>query len=367
MKTTFTKFLLISLAFMLICEFSNAQIGLDSVIVEKYYKSNAADSIASVGILPVGSVTYRIYVSMLPGYKFQMAYGNANHPLSITTTSSFFNNEDRGSITPNFTKAQAKFNTIMLDSWLSSGAACTGNFGILKSKDNGVSTVVNGDGVLQNADTSVGIPLTQQDGFITGTPGVFGTIGADINAAISVFDATSQTGNSFLVNDGAWYCLAGASGPDTNNNQVLIAQITTKGRLRFKLNIQIGTPTGGIEKYVAENPQSGEFKRNYLSFVSDSVVTTGINEMAGNNNQAVTIFPNPSNGIYALNISGNSLNTENFYTIYNILGNSIFKKKINMFSNAYQDKIDLTSYPKGIYFIELSINGSKTTHKLIKN
>jgi hypothetical protein len=367
MKTTFTKFFLLNIAFLLICGISHAQIGLDSVIVEKYYKSNAADSMASIGILPVGSVTYRIYVSMLPGYKFQMAYGNVNHPLTITTTTSFFNNEDRGSITPAFTKTQAKSNTVMLDSWLSAGAACTGNFGILKSKDNGVLTVVNADGILQNADTSMGIPLTQQDGFITGTPGTFGTIGADINAAISVFDATSQIGNSFLVNDGAWYCLAGATGPDTNNNQVLIAQITTKGRLRFKLNIQIGTPLGGIEKYVAENPQTGEYKRNYLSFVSDSVVATGINENVLKENNAVTIFPNPSNGIYTLNITGGSLNADNSYTIYNILGNSILNKKINKFSNAYQDKIDLNSYPKGIYFIELSINGSKTTHKLIKN
>ena len=89
MKKTFTKFILFG--FLLIGANAEAQNGLDSIIVEKYYISNAADSIGSIGYgnLSIGSVTYRIYVDMKPGYKFQMAYGNANHPLSISTSTSF--------------------------------------------------------------------------------------------------------------------------------------------------------------------------------------------------------------------------------------------------------------------------------------
>ena len=81
MNKFFTKILLISLGIILIGFSSKAQTGLDTVIVEKYYISNAADSIASVGTLPVHSVTYRIYIGMKQGYKFQMAYGDAVHPL----------------------------------------------------------------------------------------------------------------------------------------------------------------------------------------------------------------------------------------------------------------------------------------------
>jgi len=369
MKSIFTKIFFLSMILMLSNALVNAQNGLDTVIVEKYYISNAADSAGSIGILPVGSVTYRIYVSMLPGYNFQMAYGNANHPLSITTTTSFLNNEDYGATTPSYTKTNAKKNTVMLDSWLSAGAACVGNFGVLKTKDDGIATVVNANGLLQNADTLAGIPLTVQDGLLAGTPATVGTIGID--TAIAVFDATSQFGNSFIINNGAWYCLGGASGPDTNNNQVLIAQITTNGRLNLKLNIQIGTPTGDIQKYVADSitggSANGEIQRSFLTYVSDSipVVVDKINNLEINN--TISIYPNPSKGIFTLNINAKNQNTDNYYKIYNILGNILLTKKINNIQDNYKENIDLSSFTQGIYFLEVSLNGVKTTRKLIKN
>src|SRR5436190_1343744 len=93
-----------------------AQNGLEGIVVEKYYVSDANDTTANGtgGVLPVGSITYRIYVDMLPGYKFQAAYGvdvaptnvvsTGDHELRIETTTLFFNNEDRGATTPGFTK-----------------------------------------------------------------------------------------------------------------------------------------------------------------------------------------------------------------------------------------------------------------------
>ncbi len=362
----FTKIFLVSLGIFLIGISSKAQTGLDTVIVEKYYISNAADSIVSVGILPVHSVTYRIYVGMKQGYKFQMAYGNSVHPLYINTTTAFFNNEDYGSTTPGFSINNAKKNTVMLDSWLSAGAACNGYFGILKSKDNGVGTVVNSDGILHNNDTAAGIPLTVQDGLIAGSPGSCTLVGIDSN--VSVLDATSLIGNSFNISSaigGAWSCLNGAIGPDTTN-QVLIAQVTTTGRMSFKLNIQLGTPSGGIEKFVADNPTGTEIKRNCLTFLSDSaVVNTGVNEVE--NISLISIFPNPSNGIFTLNINSKNHTPESYYTIYNILGDVLMKKLISKSLYNYNQNIDLSYCPKGIYFIEVSIDGNKTTKKLIRN
>ena len=45
--------------------------------------ANDATQNATGGVLPVGSVTYRIYVDMLPGYKFQAAYGVPGHEMRI--------------------------------------------------------------------------------------------------------------------------------------------------------------------------------------------------------------------------------------------------------------------------------------------
>ena len=55
---------------------SHAQNGLENIIVEKYYVSDANDTTqnSTGGVLPIGSVTYRIYADMLPGFKFQAGF-----------------------------------------------------------------------------------------------------------------------------------------------------------------------------------------------------------------------------------------------------------------------------------------------------
>ncbi len=251
------KKLLIALGMLISANMVNAQNGLESIIVEKYYVSNAADAAGSTGTLPAGSVTYRFYADMLPGYKFQVAYGTADHTLSLTTSTTFFNNEDRGAVNPTYTKTQARANTVMLDSWLSVGAGCAANFGVLKSEDDGVLNVVNTNGILANNNASAGIPLTTQDGLLAGSPEAVTFVGQAAAQAANALDATSQAGSSFVLTNGAWSALAGATGP-TGTNRILIAQLTTDGILTYNFNIQIGTPTGGVERYVTSNPTGAE-------------------------------------------------------------------------------------------------------------
>jgi hypothetical protein len=262
------KKLMLGLGLLLSAGLVNAQNGLESIIVEKYYVSNAVDAAGSVGTLPTGSVTYRFYVDMLPGYKFQAAYGapGGSDVLTFSTTTTFFNNEDRGAATPTYTKTQARGNSVMLDSWLSAGGAAVGNFGVLKSEDDGVATVVNNSSpvMLQNADASAGIPLTTQDGLLLGSPSSVTFVGQAEPQALAALDATSQAGSLYQLTDGAWSSLVGATGP-TATNRVLIAQITTDGILSYALNIQIGTPTGGVERYVHDTPTGAEIDIASLS------------------------------------------------------------------------------------------------------
>ncbi|MEI7594732.1 MAG: T9SS type A sorting domain-containing protein [Bacteroidota bacterium] len=368
MKKDFTKVFILSLSMLFSVGFSSAQNGLERVIVEKYYISNKEDSIASSdnagGILPVGSVTYRIFLDMKQGYKFKMAYGSSTHELFMKTSTTFFNNEDRGGISPNFTKAQAKNNTVMLDSWLSAGAACIGNFGILKSDDDGVSTVVNADNILANDSVALGIPLTVQDGFIAGAPGEVGTLGMD--TITPVIDALSQVGGSLSVSNGAWYCLSGATGYDSTN-KVLIAQITTDGVFSFELNIQLQTPDFAIEKYVAKNPLAAEIVFDSLTYSSIDTTTNGIkNNFNKKPESVVSIFPNPTNDSFTLSINSLDINSNCYYTVYNVIGNVIFKKKIENTSANYKELIDMKNQSKGMYFVEVSIDGKKSTNKLIK-
>jgi hypothetical protein len=263
-KTLAMKKFLIGLGFCLLGFFAQAQNGLEGIVVEKYYIANAADAAGSAGVLPEGSVTYRIYVDMLPNYKFQAAFGNSSHSLKLETTTSFFNNEDYGALTPSYSAANAKKNTVMLDSWLSAGAAVAGKLGVMKSEDDGVANYLpftsTNSGFLLNSVAAMGTPLTTQDGISSSTTlpsGVTFVGTGDPGTETDVFDATSQLGNSFILTNGGWSSLVGATGP-TANNRVLIAQITTNGVFHYELNIQIGTPSGDTEKYVVSSPAAGE-------------------------------------------------------------------------------------------------------------
>jgi hypothetical protein len=246
--------------------------GLEDVIVETYYVSDADDATdTDGGSLAEGSVTYRIYMDLAPGYELQAVYGNANHQLKIETSTQFFNNEDRGEQTGNLIPDnRIDENTVALDSWVGMSGATTARLGVLKSEDTNGSLVggVNNDGgsaavsggLLANNDPLAGIPLTTADGLVAGTVPAVTVVGLNL----SVFDAVNA-GPSFVSNNGAWSVLEGVKGP-TSTNRVLVAQITTDGALSFDLNVQLGSPDGDVEQYVASNPSGNERQCDALHF-----------------------------------------------------------------------------------------------------
>ncbi len=252
--------------------FASAQNGLEGIIVEKYYVSNAADaagsSAAGAGNLPVGSVTYRIYADMLPGYKVQALFGTPTHTLQLSSSTSFYNNELGGLPTGNVPFAQLKNDTRALDSWFSVGSAATGNnYGVLKTEDNGLANLlpIASNPLLKNVDPTAGIALSVQDGIIAGAtaPQAVTFVGLSLGVAneLDVFDAlnvSGSLGNLFTTTNGSIAALAGASGPIPATNRILLGQFTTDGVFSFELNLQIGTPTGGTEQYVALNPVGAE-------------------------------------------------------------------------------------------------------------
>jgi hypothetical protein len=240
--------------------FAQKKNGLENIIVERYYISDANDTSSNSvgGVLPIGSVTYRVYVDMLPGYKFQAAFGVPGHELRIETTTYFFNNMDKGGNVANVIPYRnLDDNTVMLDSWLSVGAAAESDWGILKTEDDTVATIVNNTKkkVLQNENPLAGIPIKLRDGILTADvpPRVTG-FGIDSIINVFSFDKTPYNDKkSFITSDGSWASLTGTKGP-TAENRVLIGQFTTNGKFSFELNIQIGTPDGKAEQYVAQNP-----------------------------------------------------------------------------------------------------------------
>jgi hypothetical protein len=271
------KKITLSIGLALIAFFSKAQVvnGLDSIIVEKYYVSNGADaqSNSTDGVLPPGSVTYRVFASLHPGYTFQSIFGNSAtpsgvHKLLISTTTTFFNNKNRGdSDVGNIQSSYLNKTSLALDSWLSVGASAQGQFGVLKSKDNGAANLIfphNPSSMLANTEASVGIPLSVQDGMVAGSPTAITFIGDAGTNATTVFGPTAQGTKTYSITNGSVSAnvyngtLVGTKGPSIDSNRVLIGQFTTNGSFHFELFVQIGTPGSGVQRFVASNPQPAQ-------------------------------------------------------------------------------------------------------------
>jgi len=244
------------------CTFAGAQ-GLEDVIVEKYYVANASDAAdPDAGDLAVGTVTYRIYIDMAPDYKLETVFGSENNPLSIETTTEFFNNEDRGGLTGNdLGTTFLDDGTVLLDSYVSMGAGGDNRWAVLKSEDpNGA--INNSDGKLRNLSNVAGIPLRVADGLVPGSPPEVTFVPG--GSIVSQLDDEND-GPSVIITDGAWAVLGGTSGPDVEN-RVLVAQISTTGDLSFELNVRLGAPDGSSETYVAANASGDDILFDALSY-----------------------------------------------------------------------------------------------------
>ena len=83
---------------------------------------------------------------------------------------------------------------------------------------------------------------------------------------------STDEGQAFITDNGSWASFGGSIGLDSTN-RVLIAQVTTDGEFGFELNLQLGTPYGGVENYVAKDPMNGEILFPGLIYKNDNVKT----------------------------------------------------------------------------------------------
>lgn len=253
---------------------SCAQEGLKGLIVERYYIADSTDArMSKTDQLPEGTVTYRVFVDMNPGYQFQACFGSEGHPMRISTTTSFYNHPVYGhNIATLIYDATLSGGTCMLDSWLSAGAASAVHYGLLKDDDDSVGTIVNALGALQNQDATTGHPLTSRDGLMRVETGKsvpkITAMGIDDLLDELKNAEGSANGYEFKTENGTWACMGGSIFERKGTNRILIGQFTTSGIFSFQLNIQLGKPGGGFEQYVASDPDPGQFVSPTLRFTS---------------------------------------------------------------------------------------------------
>ena len=91
-------------------------------------------------------------------------------------------------------------------------------------------------------------------------------------------------------------------------------------------------------------------------------VCTGIAHIT--NDIKAIIFPNPANNELNIQITSTELLRVNL-EIINIQGQRIYNNNSNKTSVNYNEKIDVASFARGIYYIKISVNDVFSVHKLI--
>lgn len=270
--------------------------GLEGVVVEKFYLTDAADqanalSNGAVTTLEVGTTAYRVYIDMASGYKFSQLYGNAEHNLVVNTTTNFYNDPNYGvAVNPATVSVNnIRKHTAMIDSWFTTGGAAATKAGVMKPEDTD-GALVNLQGILaNNPGGCYGLPITgagAQDGLVPSNSTTYispNTLG--IGTALDVLDQTP--GNSIVISNGSIAALGGVVGP-TASNRVLVAQFTTKGDLSFQFNVQlVNIATGAAENYVASNPNANELTHPTLTFSPNTPPVVSITNPSNNANVQV--------------------------------------------------------------------------------
>jgi hypothetical protein len=230
-----------------------SQEGFEGFIIEKYYETNTYDGADSnhVGTLPAGSVTYRIYLDLAPGYRFQAVYGTKESPIIISSTAPFYNHIENGQTHPNIIPDRSLGkNVALLDSWLSVGAAGENHLGIPKEFDpDGKDSLLQfTPGYFTNNQRHTISPM-QSDGMVFSDNLPFPTF-FQMDSALLVLGSSTK-GQTIKIENGAWACLGkGSVGADSlTTNTVLLGQLTTTGDMTMSLNIMISNPQGKSIKY----------------------------------------------------------------------------------------------------------------------
>lgn len=250
---------------------------LQGMIVERYYvadANDAADTDGGPGLVE-GATTYRVFVDLKAGYKLLTVGGFENHPITMSSSTSFFNNEDRGEAWGYaINDIHLDVNTVAIDSWITIGAASDAHWGVLKTEDpdGNAGVLFPNDGgstgipLLANDAASMGLPLDQADGLwaATAVPQVNA-----VGVAPDLFDPGGS--NSYTSSNYAWAVLGGTMAPDTSN-RILIGQFTTDGVLSYCLNLFVKIP----DSLVCNDPACHNFLIYYANLLPSDTSGTSI-------------------------------------------------------------------------------------------
>lgn len=146
-----------------------------------------------------------------------------------------------------------------------------------------------------------------------------------------------------------------SSGDGTFNNDTILAPMYSPG----PQDIANGEVTLSLFA-AAFAPCDGEDDDDIIVTID---ACTGLDDVQ-DGQVSLNIYPNPSSGIFNIEVSGDKEQAFNLKVI-SLQGQTVFSGQMTLSSGVYNNSIDLTYLPRGVYYVTISNELNSTTRKII--
>lgn len=159
------------------------------------------------------------------------------------------------------------------------------------------------------------------------------------------------------------------------NTQNVTILISTDGGLTFPYTLVESTPNNGSYTFTVPNGLGVTTTARLMIRAIDNVflnvnttnfaINSNMNVDDVNKEDALTIYPNPSKGIFTIELNTKANNVS--YAVFNLEGKLIAQSNINNNGGKISQQVNLSHLPSGTYVVQVNNGGEKISKKLIIN
>lgn len=96
-----------------------------------------------------------------------------------------------------------------------------------------------------------------------------------------------------------------------------------------------------------------------------TITVTGSGIIENPDNSIISIYPNPTNGSFYIDVTELTVSSNIYYSVYNVIGNMVSAGIFNPVNNRVHAVINMEGLSKGVYFIRLFNESINATSKII--
>ncbi len=173
---------------------------------------------------------------------------------------------------------------------------------------------------------------------------------------------------------------------DFNNNNVYdipedliytgytsVGNFTVVDSVRVKQQAILNVPTGLrviLNNDIAPNRQSDSACGVFMSGETEDYMImfrkkgfTGVGTVA--DAQVLSVYPNPTSGKFMIRYNSAVSMDKVSVVVTSVTGQAVYREQYGVKGNVFTKELDMSELSKGIYFVEITADGKKTTEKLV--